>query len=103
MAGLSAQAVLCPIIKPFPSIPEKWLKNSLRLIVTIEENNEIGGLGSAFAEALAALPSHPRLLRIGMPDTYCSIVGKQNYLRNYYNLSTDRIIQRIITAIGVFA
>ena len=93
---IEVNTFLCPIVKPLPALPADWFGGQIKWIVTIEENNMIGGLGSALAEALASRPAHPVLLRIGMPDQYCSVVGKQDYLRNYYCISPEKIAESII-------
>ncbi len=95
-AGIAAGISSCPIIKP---LPELTMKKSVKLLVTLEENNIIGGLGGAAAEQLSASGSHPPLLRLGMPDCYCSVVGKQNFLRESYGLSVSQVVQRIIGAL----
>ena len=35
------------------------------------------------------------LLRIGINDTYATIVGNQQYLREQYGLSAEKIAERI--------
>ncbi len=40
------------------------------LIVTIEDNVVIGGAGSEVARVLETLNARPRLLRLGLPDTF---------------------------------
>ena len=41
-----------------------------RLIVTVEEHNIIGGLGSAVSEQISKMNQKPPLLSIGIPDEY---------------------------------
>lgn len=51
-------------------------------ILTIEENNVLGGLGSAVAETCLEHSCRPRRFkRLGIADTYVSAVGDQEYLR----------------------
>ena len=40
------------------------------LAVTVEEHSIIGGLGSAVAECLSAVPGQPPLLRLGVRDGF---------------------------------
>jgi transketolase len=59
-------------------------------IFTIEEHSILGGLGSAVAELLLESGQRPRYFkRIGLNDTFSSIVGDQDYLHSQYGL--DRI------------
>ena len=51
-------------------------------IITFEESNTAGGLGSAVLEAFAMLGDFPeRFKMLGIEDTYEKIVGSQKYLR----------------------
>lgn len=66
-------------------------------IVTIEENNKIGGLGGAVAETCADLGLFPgKFKRIGMSDCYSSVVGSQDYLRRYYQMDANAIVKTIL-------
>ena len=92
--GIYADVFTCPVLKPqadFLSL----LNKKYDLIVSVEENNVIGGLGSAVAETLSGTTSHPQLLRIGMPDTYSSVVGRHDFLKEQYELSKDKIFTKI--------
>ena len=92
--GVSASAWSCPFIKPLPSLAPVY-GPGVKLLVSLEENNVCGGLGGAIAEAVSQQNSRIPLLRIGMPDQYCSMVGKQIYLRQQYDLGPEQIADRI--------
>ena len=65
-------------------------------IVTIEENNILGGLGGAVAEVCLESGCSPKFFRrVGLNDTYSSVVGDQNYLRNHYNINNQTIIDTV--------
>ena len=49
-------------------------------IVTVEEHNVCGGLGSAVAEYLAGLKAHPKLIRLGFSGEYPKADHYQNLL-----------------------
>lgn len=85
-----------PCIKPIDRISITKFSDKSKLIVTIEEHNIIGGLGGAVSEVLAAKGNHAPLLRIGLNDEYTSEVGEQNYLREYYGLSANRVFDKIM-------
>ena len=82
-------------IKPIDKelINEVAKKN--KLIVTVEEHNVIGGLGSAVAETLSAETNKCKLVRIGINDFYSS-GGSYEYLKNIYGLSVEKIIETIL-------
>lgn len=85
-----------PTVKPLDAQTVEACAGSHELIVTCEEHNIVGGLGTAVAEVLAQMPSQARLVRMGIDDSYCKIVGTQSHLREQYGLSGRQIAQRIM-------
>lgn len=94
--GVSTGVVSFPRIKPIDSETIKELASSCELLVTAEEHNVIGGLGGAVAEILSEKKYKAVLLRAGIQDTYSSVVGSQQYLRDYYGLSAKKINDKIM-------
>lgn len=91
--GYSAGVYSFPTIKPIDKnfILEKAA--AVKLIVTVEEHSIIGGLGSAVAEVIAeASQKQATLRRIGVPDTFATVVGSRSYLKKVYGLDTDAIV-----------
>ena len=66
-----------------------------KLIVTIEEHNIIGGLGSAVAEYKATKANTPRQIFIGVPDAY-SKCGGQKFVWEQLGLTEEKIAQKIV-------
>ena len=64
------------------------------MIVTIEEHNIIGGLGSAVAETISKDNKISKLLRLGIQDSY-SKSGSYNYLKKINRLVPEKIIEDI--------
>jgi len=65
-------------------------------IITVEEHNVIGGLGSAVAEVLADNRlTHVRFKRIAFPDVLVSKVGSQEWLRVQYGMSPEAIAKTV--------
>ncbi len=90
-----------PTVKPIDIETIVDCAGEYELIVTVEEHNIIGGFGSAISEVLAELNNpRARIIRIGLNDTYSSIVGSQKYLRNVYGMSAAKITERIINALS---
>ena len=99
--GIFASAYTCPILKPFPvSDLHELSASGFRLMVSIEENNHLGGLGGALAEFLAEKKNHPPLCRIGMENCYSSSVGKQDFLREVYGLSPESVCRKITAVLN---
>ena len=93
--NISCGVINMHTIKPvdFEAINE--VCNFSKLIVSIEEHNVIGGLGSAIAEHKAKLKNSPRLLTIGVDDNYIK-GGSYNFLKEKYGLTTNKIVGNII-------
>ena len=67
-----------------------------KLIVTVEEHNVIGGLGSSVAEVLSGERNNCKLVRVGINDFYSS-GGSYEYLKDIYGLSVEKIIQTVLS------
>ena len=66
-----------------------------KLIVTIEEHNILGGLGSAVSEVLTQMNDSPRQLILGIPDTY-SKGGSYIFLKEKHRLIPSLIVEDIL-------
>lgn len=88
-----------PTVKPIDRAVIARCAADFDMIVTVEEHNIVGGFGSAVAEVLAELPERARLLRIGIHDTYSSIVGSQKYLRSQFGLDSVGIATQVLEAL----
>lgn len=93
--GINPAAYTFPTVKPIDAGAILSAAQKYAVIVTVEENNIVGGFGSAVAEVLCANCTHAKLIRVGLEDTYSSIVGTQKYLRDHYGLSAEKIAQRV--------
>ena len=95
-SGRSVGLFSVPCIKPLDDGMVRRLVIASRLIVTMEDHNHIGGLGSAVAEVMADVRgNHAILLRAGLKDTFTEVVGSQDYLRDYYELSAEKVRNKI--------
>ena len=64
------------------------------MLISVEEHNIIGGLGSSISEVLSGVNLSPKLLRIGVNDKYIS-EGGYEHLLNKYNLNSAAISERV--------
>lgn len=100
-AALLEEQGIRPTIYTFPTVKPLDVKtirdcaDSHSLIVTCEEHNIAGGLGTAVAEVLSEHPGRATLLRLGIDGSYCADVGNQNHLRKKYGLCGEQIAERI--------
>ena len=94
--GIDAGVVSMYSIKPIDKDAIIAAANETGGIVTIEEHNIDGGLGSAVAEVCMDSGFIPKkFLRIGLDNQYSSIVGSQDYLKAHYQMDATAIVQRI--------
>ena len=68
---------------------------STNLIVSVEEHNITGGLGSAIAEHKSTLKKSPKQLFLGIKDTY-SKGGNYKFLREKHRLTSEKIVEDIL-------
>lgn len=92
--GIDAGVIDCYRLKPLNEELILEAAKDIKLVVTIENHNVIGGLGSAIAEVLAEKQPQ-RLVRIGVKEAFGQ-VGKLPYLKNYYGISAEKIAQRVV-------
>jgi len=65
-------------------------------IITVEEHNIIGGLGSAVAEVLSENNcSDVNFKRLGVNDKFCEVHGTHEELQHEYGISSDSIITEV--------
>ena len=95
-AGVHPTVYTFPTIKPLDEEVIRTCAAEHELIVTCEEHNIVGGFGSAVAEVMAESPARAKLMRVGMNDAYCTLVGSQKYLRDQYGMSGEKIAARIL-------
>jgi transketolase len=72
------------------------------LVVTVEEHNLSGGLGSAVAETLMDAGVHPRFHRIAVPDEHV-VIGPPAALYAHYGLDAEGIestLRHLLTSGG---
>ena len=68
------------------------------IIVTVEEHNVLGGMGSAVAEYKATKANAPRQVFIGFNDSFYP-AGNQDFVLDEAGLSVERIVERIRTEV----
>jgi transketolase len=68
--GIEARVVNMHTLKPIDADVIKKAADETKLLVTVEEHNIIGGLGSAVAEVLSETGRSPRLVRLGIKDEF---------------------------------
>jgi transketolase len=93
--GLATTVVHVPVLKPLDAAAIEALLGGRRLIITVEEHNIIGGLGSAVAEVIAEAGGPP-LRRIGIADRFGES-APNDVLLDAFGLSVQRVADRVRT------
>ena len=95
-SNINAEVINVHTIKPIDINKVNESAKKSKLIVSIEEHNIIGGLGSAIAECLAGIKNSPEQIFFGINDSY-SEGGDYNFLKKKFNLTPNCISIKIIS------
>jgi len=83
-------------LKPLDSDAIFEISEKHDYIFTLEEHSRIGGLASAISESLIGKNiSLSKFTQFALPSEFTSIVGDQDFLRDYYGISAEKILRRI--------
>ena len=94
--GIHCRLVSMHTIKPIDKDAILDAAKNTGGIVTVEEHNIIGGLGSAVAEVLADAGVCPqKFRRMAFPDVNVAKIGSQAWIRGEYGLEADGIADGI--------
>jgi len=97
--GLSVRVLNMHTIKPIDKEAIIKAVEETRRIVTFEDHNTVGGLGTAVADVIAESGKGCAFSKVGIPDTF-SVVGYPEDLNSYYKLDTDGIIEKVREIMG---
>lgn len=95
--GAGVTVLHCHTIKPLDEATILQHAKQAQLVVTMEENTLIGGLGSAVTEYLSETMGRdmPLIKRFGLPDRFPDKYGSQEQLLDYFGLSVEKLFNRI--------
>jgi transketolase len=105
--ALARQSIFCRVlsvhtVKPLDTEALTAAAQETGGIVSIEEHAVDGGLGGAIAEALMEAGVFPGFfVRMGLRNTFSSVVGSQKYLRTVYSLDAAAIIRAVSLKLGI--
>lgn len=89
--GMNIRVVDIHTIKPIDEDMIVKCAKETKKLISIEDHNIIGGLGSAISEVLTS--KYPcRLIRLGIPDTFGKS-GKAEDLMEYYGITANKILE----------
>lgn len=91
--GIEANVLAIHTVKPIDRDAVVTAARATGVVVTVEEHTRIGGLGGAVAELLLEAGAPVRFFRrIGLDDSYPTVVGDQAYLRSAYQMNAAAIV-----------
>ena len=88
--NINSTIVSMHTIKPFDSETFLNIAKKSKIIVSIEEHSEFGGLGEQCASLLAQNQINTNFKIIGIPDEYM-VNGSQSDVLDHYNMSPEKI------------
>ncbi len=92
--SINATVVDCASIKPLDVEGILRLVSQCKVIVTAENHNVVGGLGSAIAEVIASNNIARPFFRIGVQDCFAE-GGSRDFLFQKYGLTANDIIAKV--------
>ena len=103
---LSEQGIFCRVlsvhtIKPLDTETLAAAASETGGIISIEEHAVDGGLGGAIDESLMEAGVFPGFfVRMGLRNTFSSVIGSQKYLRTVYSLDAASIYRTVSAKMG---
>ncbi|MDB4581525.1 transketolase family protein [Draconibacterium sp.] len=96
---LSVRVLNVHTIKPIDKEAIMKAVTDTRRIVTVEEHNVIGGLGTAVADVIAESGKGCAFTKVGLQDEFAEI-GYPEDLYSHYKLDADGIIEKVREIMG---
>lgn len=94
--GKEPEVVSMHTVKPIDRKLIIDIASRCKTIVTVEEHNMIGGLGSMVADVLTDENLKVKLKKFAINDQYAQKAGSQQYLRSQYGLTAENIAEELL-------
>lgn len=94
-AGMKIRLLSMPTVKPIDTDAIERAAKETAFIVTLEEHESIGGLGSAVSEVLSTKDCRTRHLLLSTPPAFADAIGSTNFLRQRAGIDAESVIARI--------
>lgn len=92
--GIKVRVVDIHTVKPIDKDMIIKCAKETKKLISVEDHNVIGGLGSAISEVLTE-EYHVKLLRMGINDTFGKS-GKATELMNYFGITAENIVEKVV-------
>lgn len=97
--GLRARVLNMHTLKPLDEDAILKAVRETRRIVTFEDHNVLGGLGTAVADVIAASGMGCAFQKAGIPDEY-TIIGYPEDILHYNKVDTDGVLEKVREVMG---
>lgn len=97
--GISTRVLDMHTVKPIDAAAIEEAATQTRRLVTVEDHNIIGGLGSAVAEVVAGLGTPTPVMRLGIRDTYAGI-GPEMDLMAKHGITAPKIADQVLNLLA---
>ena len=94
--GISAGVIAIPSIRPCDTQRLQELLKHYPAVITVEEHNVNGGVGSMVAEVLAEGGCGIPLLRLGIPDGQYAIAGDRASTRAHHGIDAASVVKSAV-------
>jgi len=98
--GISAKVINVPSIRPLDRDALFAALQGVKHIISIEEHNVNGGVGSIVAEVLAENGHGAMLKRLGIPDGEYAIAADRKDMRAYHGFNVAGIVNQTLALIN---
>ena len=95
--GIRAQVVSVHTLRPLDDEAICEMASGFPLVITCEEHSILGGLGGAVAEVLMEAGVRTTFLRFGLPPTFPTGVGTQEFLRHENGVDAASLVRRVLS------
>ena len=98
--GIKCGVINMHTLKPLDNKMVLYVAGNVRTLVTLEEHTLQGGLGSMICSLLmdSGKGPHPKVIRMGIPDTFPADYGSQDTMMEFFNLQPSQIAKKIQTS-----
>ncbi|NDI34978.1 transketolase family protein [Chengkuizengella sediminis] len=97
--GIKARVLDMHTLKPIDRDAILKAVHETRRLITVEDHNVIGGLGSAVSEVIAESGKGCAFIKLGIPDEF-SIIGLHEDLMAHYKIDTNGILENVRELMG---
>jgi transketolase len=93
--GISAKVLSLSSIRPLNRKQLVSFLEGVGQVITVEEHNINGGVGSVVAETMSEHGLSSRLIRLGIPDGEYAIAGDRASTRQYHRINAQGIVETV--------